>query len=618
MKLKHLLVFFSLTLSACAGAGQDTGIPARYMENLDRGVVAVHNGGGEFFVGWRLLGTDPRELAFNLYRSTEGGAPVKLNDAPLDGATHFVDRGVDTTRANTWSVRPVRDGREEAEGGSFTVAAHAPARPYVSVPLTTIEGFTPSDASVGDLDGDGQYEIVLHMWGVGRDNSHDGDTTNPIIQAYRLDGTLLWQIDLGRNIREGAHYTQLMVYDLDGDGRAEIACKTADGTIDGVGTVIGDSTRNWRHENGRIMDGPEFFTVFDGLTGRAMQTVDYVPSRGVGDQWGGEGGNRGNDNGGNRNDRFLACVAYLDGVHPSVVMCRGYYGRSVLAAWDWREGKLTQRWIFDSQNRENPYSGQGNHNLSVGDVDGDGRDEILYGSLVVDDDGTPFYTTGFRHGDAMHFGDLDIDSPGLEVFTVHELETEQEAGPGASLYSPGLKKVLWEGAHGRDIGGGVAEDIDPTHPGAEMWFNRDFGLLDTKGNRIGDMPSSTNFLVWWDGGLTRQLLSGTSVDKYGVGTIFTAEGAATSMGSKRCPVLSADILGDWREEIIFRSLDNSELRIYTTTTPTEYRTYTLMHDPVYRLGVAWENVCYNMPPHLGFWLGAGVDEAPVPNIRLVE
>ena len=611
---KISLLFLLLTVSATAFAKK---LPARYMENLDRGVVAVNKGDGSVFVGWRLLGTDPKNLAFDIYRSTDGGEPVKLNNRPLDGPTDFIDNTADLTKTNTWYVKPRKKLKNQIGSDSFTLAANSPAQQYISIPLKTPEGYSASDATVGDLDGDGRYEIVLHQWGRGFDNSHEGIATEPIIQAYKLDGTFMWEINLGKNIREGAHYLQMMVYDLDGDGKAEFACKTADGTVDGTGKVIGDTSKDYRNRVGRIIEGPEFFTIFNGETGAAMTTVDYVPSRGDVSAWGGEGGNRGSDSYGNRVDRFLACIAYLDGVRPSVVMTRGYYGRSVLAAWDWRDGKLTQRWVFDSENRQNPYSGQGNHNLSVADIDNDGCDEIIFGSLVVDNDGSPWYTTGFRHGDAMHVSDLDPDSPGLEVFTIHELEEEGETGPGASLYSPGLKKVLWEGAHGQDVGGGVAEDIDPDNRGAEMWFRRDHGLLNMKGERIGDMPAVTNFVIWWDGGLTRQLQSGTRVTRYNGDLIFNAEGAATSMGSKSNPNIQADILGDWREELVLRSRDNSELRIYTTTIPTEFRMYTLMHDPVYRLGAAWQNVTYNQPPHLGFWLGAGTDKAPRPNIKLV-
>ena len=599
-----------ILLPGCAGA-------QRMMEKLDRGVVAV-NQGDAVFVSWRLLGTEPMDLGFNLYRQTDGKS-VKLNDAPITGPTWFQDSGADSTKTNSWYVCTVQKGKEGEPSKAFTLPAGSPVQQYVSIPLKGIEGYSPNDCSVGDLDGDGEYELVVHMAGRGIDNPSRGFSSIPVFQAYKLDGTFMWEISLGCNIREGAHYTQFMVYDLDGDGKAEFACKTGDGTTDALGNVIGDGSKDWRNQEGKILEGPEYLTIFSGETGKALVTVDYIPERGALDGWGGWGGNGGNDSNGNRIDRFLACVAYLDGKLPSLVMCRGYYGRSVLAAWDFRNGKLTSRWVFDSVDRDNPFSGQGNHNLSVADVDGDGKDEIIYGSMVVDHNGKGLFSTGFRHGDALHVGDLDPDVPGLEVFGVHENESpglEGATGPGAALFSAKDGKVLFRMNEGVDAGRGVAEDIWDGNRGAEVWFSGSRGLLNTKGERIGDAPRSTNFLIWWDGELTRQLLDGNRIERYGKGVIFTAEECSSNNGSKSTPALTADIWGDWREELILRTRDNKELRIFTTTTPTDYRMYTLMHDPVYRLGVAWENVAYNQPPHLGFWLGAGIDKAPKPKIYL--
>ena len=615
MRKTVLLTGLFVVLCACFAADVSA---QRRMENLGRGVVAIRQADG-VFVSWRLLGTEPADLGFNVYRQTEGQKAVKLNDRPLTGPTHFTDRGADLTKTNSWYVCAVQKRRESAPSKACTLAAGAPVQQYVSIPLRTPERYSPNDCSVGDLDGDGEYEIIVHMAGRGIDNPSNGFSDIPVFQAYELDGTFLWEINLGVNIREGAHYTQFMVADLDGDGKAEFACKTGDGTKDALGNVIGDGSKDWRDRNGKILTGPEYFTVFSGQTGEALATVDYIPARGALDGWGGWGGNGGNDSNGNRIDRFLACVAYLDGKLPSVVMCRGYYGRSVLAAWDYRDGQLTSRWVFDSKERNNPFSGQGNHNLSVADVDGDGFDEIIYGSMVVDHDGTGLFSTGFRHGDALHVSDLDPDVPGLEVFGIHENEAEGldgAIGPGAALFCAADGRVLFRKNEGQDAGRGVAEDIWDGNRGAEIWFSGSDGLLNTKGERIGDAPRSTNFLIWWDGQLTRQLLDGNRIERYGEGVIFTAEDCQSNNGSKSTPALTADIWGDWREELILRTRDNKELRIFTTTIPTEYRMYTLMHDPVYRLGVAWENVGYNQPPHLGFWLGAGVDKAPRPDIIL--
>jgi rhamnogalacturonan endolyase len=488
----------------------------------------------------------------------------------------------------------------------------------LSIPLQTPAGYSPNDASVGDLDGDGGYEIILHQTGRGRDNASAGFSDAPIFQAYHLDGTLLWTINLGKNIREGAHYTQFMVYDLDGDGIAEVCMKTADGSIDGLGKPIGDSSKDYRNKDGKILDGPEYFTVFDGKTGAALATAPYLPARGDISAWGGRGGNGGNDRSGNRVDRFTACVAYLDGVLPSVVMCRGYYGRTVLAAWDWRGGKLSSRWVFDSENGANPFSGMGNHNLSVADVDADGKDEIIFGAMCVDDNGKGLYSTGLRHGDAIHVSDLDLSNPGLEVYGVHEIE-ENTKGAGAAMYDAKTGKILWTSEMDQDVGRGVAADIDPTYPGAEAWGGSE-GLKSAKGERIGAAPRSVNFIIQWDGEPMYELLNGTSIERWDYNSkqlvrMLDARnyGCVSNNGTKSNPVLSADLLGDWREEVIYRSADNKELRIFSTNLPTTRKFYSLMQDPQYRLSVAWQNVGYNQPPHTSFFMGHEMQQPPTPN-----
>ncbi len=442
-----------------------------------------------------MLGTDPEDIAFDLYRATGDGQPVKLNKKPIENSTNFVDIGVNLRQSNSWFVRPVVNGRELGASRPFTLPANAPARPYISIRLQTPAGCTPNDASVGDLDGDGEYEIVLHQAPRGRDNSQGGITGQPILEAYRLDGTFMWRIDLGRNIREGAHYTQFMVYDLDGDGKAEVACKTADGTVDGKGKVIGDAAADWRNSRGYVLDGPEFLTVFDGQTGAALATTDYIPPRGNVSDWG--------DDYGNRVDRFLACIAYLDGQRPSLVMCRGYYTRAVLAAWNWRDGKLTHVWTFDSDDGtpgNTDYRGQGNHNLSVGDVDADGKDEIIYGACAIDHDGKGLYSTGLGHGDAMHLSDIDPDRPGLEVWAIHERPSHPYA---ANLRDAATGKVIW-GLRLNDPGRGLSMDIDPRHRGYECWASNSDGLYNCKGEKISDAkPRSCNMGIWWDGDLLR-------------------------------------------------------------------------------------------------------------------
>ena len=609
------MLFLLLHLSSSLLFGQ------RQMETLDRGVIAVKEK-GHFFVGWRVFGTDPDQLAFNLYRKNGTEKAVKVNDAPIIGATNFIDEKAKANENNTWFVKTVLKGIEKEEAGSFTIAADSPDKEYLPIPIKEIAGYIPNDVSTGDLSGDGKYDLVVHMAGKTADNSFKGITDSPIFQAYSLDGTFLWEINLGKNIRDGAHYTQFMVYDLDGDGIAEFVCKTADGTTDSKGTVVGDGSKDWRDLNsssptfGKILQGPEYLSVFDGKTGKLITTVDYIPGRGNIGAWGGRGGNGKNDASGNRVDRFNACIAYLDGVHPSVVMCRGYYGRTVLAAWDFKDKKLTSRWVFDSKDGENPFSGMGNHGLSVADVDNDGKDEIVYGSMCVDDNGKGLYSTGFRHGDALHVSDLVPEVQGLEVFGVHEIE-EGTKGPGAVLFSAATGKVLFRAMEDEDVGRGVADNIDPTRVGAQFWWSGSPDLHDSTGAAIGKAPSSTNFLIYWDGDTSREILNSNYIDKYGNGRIFTATGAVSNNGTKSTPALSADILGDWREELILRSTDNKELRIYSTTIATTVRQYTLMHDPQYRLSIAWQNIGYNQPPHTGFYMGNGMKPAPKPYILLV-
>lgn len=593
---------------------------AESLERLQRGLVALKQDNGQVFVSWRLLAGDARDIAFNLYRIAGSGTPVKLNPTPLAGATSFADAHP-ASGAVGYFVRPVRQGSEGPASATFTIAAGAPARPWLEIPLYPPEPFTSpagesctytaNDGSVGDADGDGEYEIFL-KWtpSNAKDNSQRGHTGNVYLDAYKLDGTRLWRIDLGRNIRAGAHYTQFIVYDFDGDGKAELACKTADGTVDGQGKVIGDAKADHRNDVGYILRGPEFLTVFNGLTGAAIDTVPYVPRRHPDTNdptpeqlkavWG--------DGYGNRCDRFLAGVASLDGKSASLIMARGYYTRTNVVAWDLRGGKLKMRWAFDSSagpefNRA--YAGQGDHSLSVADVDGDGRDEIIYGAMTLDDDGRGLYTTRLHHGDALHVGDLDPTRPGLETYSPHE-SPKANGGIGTSFRDAKTGKVLWTTPAEHDNGRGVAFDIDPLHPGAECWAANSGKLYNAKGKIISEKkPSSMNFAVWWDGDPLRELLDRTHITKWNwTGAtetrLLTADGCAQINGSKANPVLSGDILGDWREEVVWRTSDNSALRIYVSTIPTPYRLVTLAQDRQYRFALAWQNVGYNQPPHPSF------------------
>lgn len=615
---RNTLLFFSrsflLLLVTVVIVSQS--VAQRKMEYLDRGLIGVKTSDTSVFLSWRLLGTDEYNTAFNIYRQYENQQREKLNSSPLTETegTNFLDNDIKPSLSITYFLTTIK-GKHKHDVGEFKISKYQDVQSFLKIPLRTPRGYTPGDVSVGDLDGDGSYELVVHQTGISRDNAHNGLTSEPLLQAYKLDGSFLWEINLGKNIREGPHYTQFMVYDLDGDGRAEIVCKTADGTKDGVGKYVGNPTADWRDTVsssrffGRILHGPEYLTVFDGVTGAAVHTVDYLPERGDLISWG--------DRNANRADRYLACVAYLDGISPSVIMTRGYYERTALAAWDYKNKKLVKRWVFDTQIRNHPFSGQGNHNLAVADVDQDGRDEIIFGAMVVDDDGKGLYSTRLGHGDALHVSDLDPNRLGLEIFGVHELKGGNQ-GFGATLLDAKTGKLLFKGAIDQDVGRGVAANIDPNYKGAYMWWNGSQNAYNTNGESVGPSPRSINFLIWWDGDLSRELLNGNYIEKYNQGRIFTAEGANSINGSKSTPNLSADLLGDWREELILRSLDNQYLHIYTTTIPTKHRLYTLMHDAHYRLSIAWQNVGYNQPPHTGYYLGTDMDVPQKPNIKIIR
>ena len=609
--MKCISAFLSLCLIAAFVVAQPNyDFSKLKREHLGRGVIAIRENPSTVAVSWRYLSSDPMDESFDVYRNGE-----KVNKYPIRNATFFQDiyKG---TESVLYTVKAIQSKTESC----YQLPSDAPAG-YLNIPLnrpengTTPAGqsyfYAPNDASIGDVDGDGEYEIIL-KWDPSNahDNSHDGYTGEVYFDCYKLNGQHLWRINLGRNIRAGAHYTQFMVFDFDGDGKAEVVMKTADGTVDGKGKVIGnadadyreagtfDPSRNQMMKQGRILKGKEYLTVFSGDTGEALHTIDYIPARGNVADWG--------DAKGNRSDRFLACVAYLDGVHPSVVMCRGYYTRTVLAAFDWNGKELKNRWVFDSNHPGcEQYAGQGNHNLRVGDVDGDGCDEIIYGSCAIDHNGKGLYSTRMGHGDAIHLTHFDPSRKGLQVWDCHENKRD-----GSTYRDAATGEVLLQLKSNTDVGRCMAADIDPTHPGVEMWSGDSQGIRNVKGEIIApkmrNMP--TNMAVWWDGDLLRELLDRNMIIKYDwenkkfvplvkfTGTLF-------NNGTKSNPCLQGDIIGDWREEVLVRSENNAALRLYVSTIPTEYRFHTFLEEPIYRISIATQNVGYNQPTQPGFYFG---------------
>ena len=603
----------------------------RQMESLTRGLVASNVGSG-MLVSWRLLGTDDPATEFNLYRDGEKIASIAKN-----AGTNYLDKSGKST--SKYEVAAIVDGKEQAKSALSVVLDKTVSNSGNSFPYKTLKlevpaaqkmpdgetcTYTPNDMSAADLDGDGEYELIL-KWDPSNahDNSQTGYTGTVFIDAYKLDGTRLWRIDLGKNIRAGAHYTQFQVFDYDGDGKAEMIVKTADGTIDGTGKAIGNASKDYRSAAGTILDGPEYLTVFRGADGAAITTVEYIPSRNINQHVKGKNG-KGywGDNYGNRCERYIAATAYLDGVHPSAIFIRGYYSASYVVAYDFDGKDLKQRWYHKSEDPGQGLYEQGNHNITTGDIDNDGYDEIVFGGAALNHDGTLRYSTQLGHGDAGHLGDLDPDLPGLEFWDVHE---HTDAKYTEELRGPDGKFIWGTDNPGKDNGRGIAADIDSTQRGYELWSAKGNGLHNVKGKVLGTPALAMNFRIYFSGDAYDELLDGAYVTKYDpvamkANVYFdgpTALGATGCNGTKNTPSLVADLFGDWREELVVRSeKDPTTMYIISTPVTSPHRNYTLMHDAVYRTAIAWQNTAYNQPPHLGYYLPDMIKSLKQPDIYL--
>lgn len=601
-KLKRIL---GAALSLCI-AGTSAAVPVvqnytaeavskNVVEYLDRGISAVNTGNG-MLVNWRYLADDDVNTVFNLYRDN-----TLIYTSKAGESTCYLDKNGNAGSA--YRVDTLVNNKVTQSSNCNLKSSNS----YFEIPmdLPTSSGctYSPNDCSVGDVDGDGQYELFV-KWDPSnsKDNSQKGKTDKVYIDCYKLDGTKLWRIDLGVNIRAGAHYTQFFVADFDLDGKAEMTCKTADGTIDGKGNVIGDKNAVYRNGDGLIITGPEYYTLFDGQTGAALDTIDYEVGRGDTTKWG-----KSSDKF-NRVDRFWGCVAYLDGVTPSVVAGRGYYGRMTATAYKVENKKLVKQWLFDTgTSSSTPGYGDGNHNSMPADVDGDGKQEIINGSTCIDDNGKLLWCLNKGHGDAMHLGDLLPDRPGLELWICHE-----DKPYGVSLVDASNGKILFHEDGSGDTGRCCAGNVWKGNDGAEFW-GLDYNVYNGEGKTLSCKRPAVNFLSYWDGDLEREILDGYTdspakiskmKDDGTLTNLLQTDGYYTCNTTKGTPCLSADIFGDWREELVVRAADGKSVRIYATTYDTDYRITTLMHDSQYRNQVASQNVAYNQPPHLSFYLGS--------------
>lgn len=607
-------------LACCTAGSLCTGLPHAHsvskltaqaagtyqVEALNRGISAVSTGSG-MLVSWRFLANDPDQTVFRLYRDNQ-----LIYTSEQNMATCYLDAG--GSAASAYRVDAVVDGKV-VNSSTCTMQSGAA---YFDLPLDqpTSSGctYSPNDCAVGDVDGDGEYELFV-KWDPSnsQDNSKAGKTDKVYIDCYKLNGKKLWRIDLGYNIRAGAHYTQMLVADFDLDGKAELTCKTADGTKDGTGKVIGDGSKTYRNSKGYILDGPEYYTLFDGATGAALDTVNYNPPRGTVSGWG--------DKYGNRCDRYLGAVAYLDGERPSAITVRGYYTRMTACAYDVVNKKLVQRWFFDSGNSSSsPGYGDGNHNCMPADVDNDGKQELVLGSTCLDDDGSVLWCLNRGHGDAMHLGDFLPERKGLELWICHE-----DKPYGVSLVDASNGKIIFHKDGDGDTGRCCADNVWAGNDGAEFWgLNND--IYDGSGNTLSCRRPAINFLSYWDGDLEREILDGytdspatiSKMQENGtLKTLLSTDGYYTCNTTKGTPCLSADLFGDWREELIVRAADGKSVRIYSTTYDTDYRITTLMHDPQYRNQVAGQNIAYNQPPHASFYLGSDQPLPARPNVSVL-
>ena len=578
------------------------------MENLDRGVVAVKVTGG-VYVGWRMLGTEydttASNVSYNLYK--DGSKLQNVTDS-----TNFLDAA--GTATSKYTVSAIIKGVEGAQSDAVT----AWAQNYTSIPLTSPgSSYSANDGSVGDLDGDGKLDIVL-KWDPSNshDNAQSGVTSDVYIDGYTLAGKKLFRIDLGPNIRAGAHYTQMSVADFDGDGKAELAVKTAPGTKDGTGAYLStgsaagaDNSAVYRNATGYILTGPEWVTVFRGSDGKELATVDYPVPRGDVGAWG--------DTYGNRVDRFNGGIAFVkeNGVatgKPSIIQGRGYYTRLTVSSLTYRNGVLAKNWVFDGDAAGNSKAnGGGDHSEMAGDTDGDGGQEIITGATTIDSAGTFKCSSGQGHGDAMHIGELVVGKP-LAVFSVHETVGGGDCHDGATC------TLYFNKTGGGDNGRGAADYVGVGNETGASCSSSHTGNLNCGTGATVTPNAGSNFLIYWDADEWREIENGTSITKVGGGTLLSCSECGSCNSTKSTPTLTADLIGDWREELVLRESSNAALRVFTTTDVTKRRIYTLMHDPTYRAQVAFENSAYNQPPHVGFHIGVGMADPPVPNIYIVK
>ena len=548
----------------------------RIEEPLDRGLDVQPLDGARVYVNWRLLRTDPAGVGFDVFRQGDGdAAAVKLTARPIVVTTDFVDAKAPRDRALTYWVVPKVAGKAASETPlKVTLPADAGPRPFRAITLRD-DVKSVDRVGIGDLDGDGAYDFVVkHPAG-----TIDPGRVRPSPDTYKLDaydgrtGRFLWRVDLGWNINHGIWFSPMVVRDLDGDGKAEVCIRSAPYA----------PTREQAFDGGKgfVLEGPEYVAVLDGVTGGLVDQAPWI-ERGQPTEWA--------DYTGNRSSRHMLGVAYLDGRTPSLLVVRGTYGMMRVDAWTLKHRKLEKLWRWTNERAPFKYQGQGQHSIKTGDIDGDGKDEILNGSIAIDNDGRTLWSTGMGHGDRFYLGDIDPARKGLEIWYTLEDPHPQN---GVGLWDALTGNLIFgtsEPVIDNQVAGGLAGDIDPTHPGMEVWGDKFF--FTATGEPIPGPVPPQNELVWWDADLARELHSRGKISKWHGAELGTTEGSVQQV---------ADITGDWREEIV--TFAQGQLRIYATAIPAAARRVCLMQDPLYRNDVTHRSMGYPHVPMTSDYLG---------------